>query len=138
MIPSLTLPRRILAATVLALALAAFAFAQAAPAMAAPKVRTSLGVSCSSKNGVQTVKLTVKASGSGGATIDRLIIDIDPNPGDDPAEFDSTTDFEETVILNPAAGSYTIKVTVEATGASDVVKNGTATIAPGKCSVKIG
>ena len=137
-VSSLVRPRRLLLAAFIALSLGGFTFAQATPALAAAKVRTSIGVSCSSVNGVQTIKISVKASASGGATIDRMIIDIDPNPGDDAAEFDSTTDFDETVTLSPASGDYNITITVEATGVSDITRTGTATIAPGRCSVRIG
>lgn len=131
--------RKVLLGASLALALGAFSFAQAAPAMAAPRVNLSTGVSCSSRNGVQTLKLSAKATASGGVVLDRLVIDIDPISGDDPAEFDSTTDFDEQVVVNGIApGTYAIVILVEATGASDVTRSGTATIAPGKCSVKIG
>lgn len=133
------LPRRLLASAIIVLTLAAFFFAQAAPAMAGPRVRTSIGVSCSMSNGVATVKVKVKATGVDGATVDNLLIDIDLTTSDSPPEHNSSSDFDETVILSPAAvGSYTILIQIDATGASDKTRTGTATVTATSCSVRVG
>ena len=127
--------RKLLAPGLIALALLGFAMAQAAPAMAFASVSTSVGVSCSMKNGVATLKVRAKAVG---ATVDHLTIDIDRN-GNDEALFDSSTDFDETLTVSPAAaGNYTIVITIGTTDAPDRIKNGSATITANRCSARVG
>ena len=65
---------RVLLSAALAVVLGTFALAQAAPAMAgpvvgSPRVSLSTSVSCSSINGVSTVKVTAKATLKNGGTI---------------------------------------------------------------------
>ena len=126
--------RKLLAPSLVALAVLGFAMAQAAPAMAAPKVSTSVGVGCSIKNGVATLKVTAKATASGGATLDEMTITIGGVQ-----EYNSTTIFNATVTKPAIApGTYAILIEVDATGASDVTKTGSATITENGCSAKVG
>ncbi|MGE0057687.1 MAG: hypothetical protein AB7T32_06860 [Dehalococcoidia bacterium] len=123
---------RLAISAALAVTLGVFALGSASTALAGPvaaKVSLSTSAGCSSKNGVATVKLTAKATATGGATINNVSISLTPggvtngNP-------------TATVTINNAGGSYSAVITADGSS-NDPVQYATITANGGSCSVRV-
>jgi hypothetical protein len=117
----------------LVVVLSAFGFATAGTALAGPvvaKVGVSTSASCSSKNGVATVKITAKGTTKGGATIDSVSIDV--NSG----AYQNSGATQASVTITPASGNYTGVIFVDGSP-NDVTQYAIISAGNGKCSVKV-
>jgi hypothetical protein len=126
---------RLAVSAALAVVLGVFALGTATTALASPvsTPRISLGtsVSCSSKNGVATVKITSKLSTRGDVGTTSVNIHVEPLNND----YSGAT--QATATIAPASGTYDILIVGTASNASTVAQKGTAIVNGGKCKVTV-
>jgi hypothetical protein len=126
---------KVLVSAAVAVALASVAFGTAATALASPvsTPRISLGTSasCSTQNGVATVKITSRLSTRGDVGTTSVNIHVDPLNND----YSGTT--QATATITPASGTYDVFITGTATNAASAYQKGTAVVSGHSCKVTV-